>query len=60
MLNSLRVHTTHGTMQFDSVGRGGPGFVFARYACMVHHEDIDAPVGQRKVRGPLEAAPAGG
>ncbi|MDQ0751050.1 hypothetical protein QF034_005281 [Streptomyces africanus] len=34
--------------------------MFAVYACRVHREDIDAPVGQRKVRGPLEAALAGG
>ncbi|MEV7471335.1 Helicase associated domain protein, partial [Streptomyces kronopolitis] len=38
----------------------GPVVVFATYASLVDREDIDAPEGQRRVRGPLEAALAGG
>ncbi|OSC52162.1 hypothetical protein B5181_38995, partial [Streptomyces sp. 4F] len=38
----------------------GPVIVFATYASLVDREDIDALEGQRKVRGPLEAALAGG
>ncbi|GDY80701.1 hypothetical protein SAV31267_101860 [Streptomyces avermitilis] len=34
--------------------------VFATYASLVDREDFDDPMGQRKVRGPLEAALAGG
>ncbi|MFB7577272.1 hypothetical protein [Streptomyces sp. NPDC056165] len=30
--------------------------MFATYASLVDREDIDAPEGQRKVRGPLESA----
>lgn len=38
----------------------GAVVVFATYASLVDREDPEDPSGQRKVRGPLEAAPAGG
>ncbi|WP_411112293.1 Helicase associated domain protein, partial [Streptomyces sp. c-19] len=37
-----------------------PVIVLATYASLVDREDPDDPTGQRKVRGPLEAALAGG
>ncbi|MFD9195443.1 Helicase associated domain protein [Streptomyces phaeochromogenes] len=38
----------------------GPVVVFATYASLVDREDPEDPSGQRRVRGPLEAALAGG
>ncbi|MGI5451426.1 Helicase associated domain protein [Streptomyces sp. CA-243310] len=60
VLNSLGVRTTTNPIQLALWVGHGPAVVFATYASLVDREDIDAPVGQRKVRGPLEAALAGG
>ncbi|MEU6011635.1 Helicase associated domain protein [Streptomyces sp. NPDC047453] len=60
VLNSLGVRTTTNPIQLALWARHGPVVVFATYASLVDREDIDAPMGQQKVRGPLEAALAGG
>ncbi|KFG71733.1 DEAD/DEAH box helicase [Streptomyces mutabilis] len=60
VLNSLGVRTTTNPSQLALWAGSGPVVVFATYASLVDREDIDAPEGQRKVRGPLEAALAGG
>ncbi|WP_031056091.1 DEAD/DEAH box helicase [Streptomyces sp. NRRL F-5702] len=60
VLNSLSVRTTTNPIQLALWAGHGPMLVFATYASLVDREDIDAPEGQRKVRGPLEAALAGG
>ncbi|MFD5370688.1 Helicase associated domain protein [Streptomyces sp. NPDC127103] len=60
VLNSLGVRTTTNPIQLALWAGAGPAVVFATYASLVDREDIDAPEGQRKVRGPLEAALAGG
>lgn len=60
VLNSLGVRTTTNPIQLALWAGSGPVVVFATYASLVDREDIDDPVGQRKVRGPLEAALAGG
>ncbi|WJV51893.1 DEAD/DEAH box helicase [Streptomyces flavofungini] len=60
VLNSLGVRTTTNPIQLALWAGSGPVVVFATYASLVDREDIDAPVDQRKVRGPLEAALAGG
>ncbi|MFD5892003.1 Helicase associated domain protein [Streptomyces sp. NPDC060334] len=60
VLNSLGVRTTTNPIQLALWAGNGPVIVFATYASLVDREDIDAPEGQRKVRGPLEAALAGG
>ncbi|MFD5730486.1 Helicase associated domain protein [Streptomyces sp. NPDC058368] len=60
VLNSLGVCTTTNPVQLALWARSGPVVVFATYASLVDREDINAPEGQRKVRGPLEAALAGG
>lgn len=60
VLNSLGVRTTTNPIQLALWAGSGPVVVLATYASLVDREDIDAPVGQRKVRGPLEAALAGG
>ncbi|MER6563789.1 Helicase associated domain protein [Streptomyces sp. NPDC001027] len=60
VLKSLGVRTTTNPIQLALWAGSGPVVVFATYASLVDREDIDAPVGQRKVRGPLEAALAGG
>jgi superfamily II DNA or RNA helicase len=60
VLNSLGVRTTTNPIQLALWAGSGPVVVFATYASLVDREDIDAPLGQRKVRGPLEAALAGG
>jgi superfamily II DNA or RNA helicase len=60
VLNSLGVRTTTNPIQLALWARSGPVVVFATYASLVDREDIDAPEDQRKVRGPLEAALAGG
>ncbi|WP_327328778.1 Helicase associated domain protein (plasmid) [Streptomyces sp. NBC_01210] len=59
VLNELGVRTTTNPIQLALWAGSGPVVVFATYASLVDREDIDAPV-QRKVRGPLEAALAGG
>ncbi|MEU3603663.1 Helicase associated domain protein [Streptomyces sp. NPDC006798] len=60
VLNELGVRTTTNPIQLALWAGAGPVVVFATYASLVDREDIDAPVGRRKVRGPLEAALAGG
>ncbi|MFE9783717.1 Helicase associated domain protein [Streptomyces sp. NPDC005775] len=60
VLTSLGVRTTTNPIQLALWAGAGPVVVFATYASLVDREDIDAPIGQRKVRGPLEAALAGG
>ncbi|WP_445398783.1 Helicase associated domain protein [Streptomyces sp. LE64] len=60
VLNALGVRTTTNPIQLALWAGSGPVVVFATYASLVDREDIDAPAGQRKVRGPLEAALAGG
>ncbi|MDX3488163.1 DEAD/DEAH box helicase [Streptomyces sp. ID05-18] len=60
VLNSLGVRTTTNPIQLALWAGTGPMVVFATYASLVDREDVDAPEGQRKVRGPLEAALAGG
>ncbi|MER6105119.1 Helicase associated domain protein [Streptomyces sp. NPDC001832] len=60
VLNSLGVRTTTNPIQLALWAGSGPVVVFATYASLVDREDINAPMGQRKVRGPLEAALAGG
>ncbi|MFJ6392417.1 Helicase associated domain protein [Streptomyces sp. NPDC091972] len=60
VLNELGVRTTTNPIQLALWAGRGPVVVFATYASLVDREDIDAPDGQRKVRGPLEAALAGG
>ncbi|MFE1261769.1 Helicase associated domain protein [Streptomyces albogriseolus] len=60
VLTELGVRTTTNAIQLALWAGSGPVVVFATYASLVDREDIDAPGGQRKVRGPLEAALAGG
>ncbi|MGV9594723.1 Helicase associated domain protein [Streptomyces tendae] len=60
VLNSLGVRTTTNPIQLALWAGSGPVVVFATYASLVDREDVDAPEGQRKVRGPLEAALTGG
>lgn len=60
VLNALGVRTTTNPIQLALWAGSGPVVVFATYASLVDREDIDAPESQRKVRGPLEAALAGG
>ncbi|OKJ85679.1 helicase [Streptomyces sp. CB02400] len=60
VLKELGVRTTTNPIQLALWAGSGPVIVFATYASLVDREDIDAPEGQRKVRGPLEAALAGG
>ncbi|MFJ3301335.1 Helicase associated domain protein [Streptomyces bacillaris] len=60
VLKELGVRTTTNPIQLALWAGSGPVVVFATYASLVDREDITAPEGQRKVRGPLEAALAGG
>ncbi|MEW2516405.1 Helicase associated domain protein [Streptomyces sp. NPDC046870] len=60
VLNELGVRTTTNPIQLALWAGSGPVVVFATYASLVDREDIDAPEVERKVRGPLEAALAGG
>ncbi|MEU6939255.1 Helicase associated domain protein [Streptomyces rubiginosohelvolus] len=60
VLGSLGVRTTTNPIQLALWAGHGPVVVFATYASLVDREDITAPTGQGKVRGPLEAALAGG
>ncbi|WP_228183938.1 DEAD/DEAH box helicase [Streptomyces anulatus] len=59
-LNALGVRATTNPIQLALWAGHGPVIVLATYASLVDREDITATVGQRKVRGPLEAALAGG
>ncbi|MFF3697905.1 Helicase associated domain protein [Streptomyces sp. NPDC002221] len=60
VLNELGVRTTTNPIQLALWAAHGPVIVFATYASLVDREDFDDPMGQGKVRGPLEAALAGG
>ncbi|GLV87846.1 helicase [Streptomyces lavendulae subsp. lavendulae] len=60
VLNELGVRTTTNPIQLSLWASSGPVVVFATYASLVDREDLNAPEGQRQVRGPLEAALAGG
>ncbi|CAL9329256.1 hypothetical protein SUDANB146_06467 [Streptomyces sp. enrichment culture] len=60
IFNELGVRTTTNPIQLALWASSGPVVVFATYASLVDREDSDAPEGPRKVRGPLEAALAGG
>ncbi|MFH8476190.1 Helicase associated domain protein [Streptomyces sp. NPDC018000] len=60
VLDSLGVRTTTNPIQLALWAGSGPVVVFATYASLVDREDIDASEVQRNVRGPLEAALAGG
>ncbi|MGW6879575.1 Helicase associated domain protein [Streptomyces goshikiensis] len=60
VLNELGVRTTTNPIQLALWAGTGPIVVLATYASLVDREDIDAPEGQRKIRGPLEAALTGG
>ncbi|GGU14326.1 DEAD/DEAH box helicase [Streptomyces lateritius] len=60
VLDELGVRTTTNPIQLALWAGTGPVVVFATYASLVDREDLDDPMGQRRVRGPLEAALAGG
>ncbi|MFJ2264412.1 Helicase associated domain protein [Streptomyces sp. NPDC087844] len=60
VLNSLGVRTTTNPIQLALWAGEGPVVVFATYASLVDRDDFDDPMGQGRVRGPLEAALAGG
>ncbi|MFD3329605.1 Helicase associated domain protein [Streptomyces sp. NPDC058701] len=60
VLEQLGVRTTTNPIQLALWAGAGPVVVFATYASLVDREDVDAPAGEGKVRGPLEAALAGG
>lgn len=60
VLSELGVRTTTNPIQLALWAGQGPIVVLATYASLVDREDMDAPDGRRKVRGPLEAALAGG
>ncbi|NUS10268.1 MAG: DEAD/DEAH box helicase family protein [Streptomyces sp.] len=60
VLTELGVRTTTNPIQLALWAGHGPVVVFATYASLVDREDFDDPMGQGRVRGPLEAALAGG
>ncbi|MEU6606460.1 Helicase associated domain protein [Streptomyces shenzhenensis] len=60
VLSELGVRTTTNPIQLALRAGHGPVVVFATYASLVDREDPEGPLGQEKVRGPLEAALAGG
>ncbi|MFC4508269.1 MULTISPECIES: DEAD/DEAH box helicase [Streptomyces] len=60
VLNELGVRTTTNPIQLALWAAHGPVIVFATYASLVDREDSEDPMGQGRVRGPLEAALAGG
>ncbi|MEU6127241.1 Helicase associated domain protein [Streptomyces sp. NPDC047123] len=60
VLNELGVRTTTNPIQLALWAACGPVIVFATYASLVDREDFEDPSGQGSVRGPLEAALAGG
>lgn len=60
VLDSLGVRTTTNPIQLSLWAGSGPVVVLATYASLVDREDPEGPGEQRKVRGPLEAALAGG
>ncbi|MFD3683066.1 Helicase associated domain protein [Streptomyces sp. NPDC058613] len=60
VLEQLEVRTTTNPIQLALWAGAGPVVVLATYASLVDREDVEGPVGGGKVRGPLEAALAGG
>ncbi|MFF9607273.1 Helicase associated domain protein [Streptomyces sp. NPDC014684] len=60
VLGELGVRTTTNPIQLALWAGSGPVVVFATYASLVDRDDFDDPTGQGRVRGPLEAALAGG
>ncbi|PJF01967.1 helicase [Streptomyces carminius] len=60
VLEQLGVRTTTNAIQLALWAGKGPVVVFATYASLVDRDDPEDLLGQRKVRGPLEAALAGG
>ncbi|WP_405511991.1 Helicase associated domain protein [Streptomyces canus] len=60
VLEQLGVRTTTNAIQLALWAGHGPVIVFATYASLVDREDSEDPSGQYRVRGPLEAALAGG
>ncbi|MGW8768359.1 Helicase associated domain protein [Streptomyces sp. NPDC055815] len=60
ILDSLGVRTTTNPIQLALWASTGPVIVFATYASLVDRDDPQDITGRRKVRGPLEAALAGG
>ncbi|MEU6709664.1 DEAD/DEAH box helicase [Streptomyces wuyuanensis] len=60
VLEQLGVRTTTNPIQLALWAGSGPVVVFATYASLVDREDPEDVVGQGRVRGPLEAALAGG
>ncbi|MFJ8670264.1 Helicase associated domain protein [Streptomyces sp. NPDC093600] len=60
VLEQLGVRTTTNPIQLALWAGTGPVVVFATYASLVDREDPEDPSGRRTVRGPLEAALAGG
>ncbi|MGW0545222.1 Helicase associated domain protein [Streptomyces griseoincarnatus] len=60
VLEQLGVRTTTHPIQLALWAGHGPVVVFATYASLVDREDPEDVTGRAKVRGPLEAALAGG
>ncbi|MEY6566345.1 Helicase associated domain protein [Streptomyces sp. PGLac3x] len=60
VLEQLGVRTTTNAIQLGLWAGRGPVVVLATYASLVDRDDPEDPLGQGKVRGPLEAALAGG
>ncbi|MFD7232162.1 Helicase associated domain protein [Streptomyces sp. NPDC059881] len=60
VLEQLGVRTTTNPIQLALWAGTGPVVVFATYASLVDREDPEDPACRRTVRGPLEAALAGG
>ncbi|MFD5110285.1 DEAD/DEAH box helicase [Streptomyces cinereoruber] len=60
VLEQLGVRTTTNPIQLALWAGTGPVVVFATYASLVDREDPEDPSSRRTVRGPLEAALAGG
>ncbi|MEV1067024.1 Helicase associated domain protein [Streptomyces sp. NPDC050263] len=60
VLEELGVRTTTNPIQLALWAGSGPVVVFATYASLVDREDPRDITGQRKMRGPLEMAMAGG
>ncbi|MFH9015310.1 Helicase associated domain protein [Streptomyces sp. NPDC017943] len=60
ILEQLGVRTTTNAIQLALWAGAGPVVVLATYASLVDREDPEDVTGRAKVRGPLEAALAGG
>ncbi|GGU46130.1 hypothetical protein GCM10010244_84940 [Streptomyces coeruleorubidus] len=60
VLEQLGVWTTTNAIQLALWAGRGPVVVFATYASLVDRDDPEDPSSQGRVRGPLEAALAGG